>query len=164
MRSALLSSAVLVLILAACAGPAATPTPAPSAAPTAAPTAAPSAAPSAAAGTVQLASSSLGQILVDGAGKTLYGFTPDEDSGQSTCYDQCADNWPALTVSGAFTVGAGLNQADFTTVTRTDGGTQLKFKEYPLYYFAGDTGAGQTNGQGVGTKWYVIGVEGELIK
>jgi predicted lipoprotein with Yx(FWY)xxD motif len=144
MRRFLAGLSVIAFVVAACAGAGATPAPA-------APVAA------------KLATGALGQILVDASGRTVYGFIPDEAGGQPTCYDQCADNWLALTVDGAFTVGTGLGQADFSTVTRTDGGSQLKFKEFPLYYFAGDSGPNQTNGQGVGSKWYVVGADGALI-
>ena len=114
---------------------------------------------------VILATSALGEIVVDAEGRTLYGFTPDEAGGEPTCYDQCADNWPALTADDGFTVGQGLDQSEFSTVTRTDdAGDQIKFGVYPLYYFAGDSSSGQTNGQSVGGKWYVVGADGELIK
>ena len=34
----------------------------------------------------------------------------------------------------------------------------------PLYYFAGDAKPGDTNGQGVGKVWFVVGADGELVK
>ena len=95
-------------------------------------------------------------------GKTLYMFTKDE-GGTPTCYDDCAANWPALVVTGDATAGDGVTAA-LTTVARTDGGTQVKAGEYPLYYFAADAAAGDTNGQGVGGFWYVVGADGEPIK
>jgi predicted lipoprotein with Yx(FWY)xxD motif len=159
----LLLGVALSALLAACSSSGASPSAAPSAA---APSAAPSAAaPSAAAGTtLALADSALGKIVVDGQGKTLYMFTPDEDQAAPTCVDACAKNWPALIVTGTPTLGAGLTAAA-ATIARTDGGgTQVKFGEYPLYYFAADTAAGQTNGQGQGGKWYVVGADGEPIK
>jgi predicted lipoprotein with Yx(FWY)xxD motif len=154
----------LSAVLAACSSSGASPS---AAAPSAAaPSAAPSAAaPSAAAATtLALADSALGKIVVDGQGKTLYMFTPDEDQAAPTCVDACAANWPALIVTGTPTLGTGLTAA-VATVARTDGGgTQVKYGEYPLYYFAADTAAGQTNGQGQGGKWYVVGADGEPIK
>jgi predicted lipoprotein with Yx(FWY)xxD motif len=130
--------------------------------------AAPSAAaPSAAAGegTIALTTSALGEIVVDAEGKTLYAFTPDTD-GVSTCYDDCATSWPPLLADGtaAPTAGAGLDASKLTTVDRTDGTKQVKYGDWPLYYFAGDSAAGDTNGQGVGTKWYVVDAAGALIK
>ena len=87
----------LSAVMAACSSSGASPSAAaPSAAAPSA--AAPSAAPSAAAAgtTLALADSALGKIVVDGQGKTLYMFTPDEDQAAPTCVDKCAANWPAL--------------------------------------------------------------------
>jgi predicted lipoprotein with Yx(FWY)xxD motif len=143
--------AALALIAVACSGGGATQ------APTQAPT-------QTAAADVQLASSDLGEILVDSEGMTLYGFVPDEETGEPTCYDDCATNWPPLIVESDFTVGEGLDQTAFSTAERTDdAGTQLAIGTYPLYYFANDSAPGDVNGQGVGEIWYVVGADGELI-
>lgn len=152
--------------LAACTSTAASPSPA---APTAAPpTPAPASSPDASSpGTgsaaVMVATSDLGEILVDGEGRTLYLFTPDE-AGTPTCYDACADAWPPLLASGDITVGTGLDDSDFTTATRTDGGDQVKVGTWPLYYFAGDAAPGETKGQGLQGIWYVVSPSGEAIK
>ncbi len=150
----------LTAIIAACSSSGASPSAAPSAA---APSAA---APSAAAAgtTLALADSALGKIVVDGQGKTLYMFTPDEGQAAPTCVDKCAASWPALIGTGTPTLGAGLT-ATASTVARTDGGgNQVKYGEYPLYYYAVDKAAGDTTGQGVGGKWFVVGADGEPIK
>ena len=168
--SLLLPSIVVVAAIAAACSSGGGATTAPSvAAPTTAASAAASEVASPAAGgvSIALADSALGKIIVDGEGKTLYMFTPDEDAGgKVTCYDQCATAWPALKAddASAVTVGAGLDQSKVTVTDRTDGGKQVKYGEYPLYYYAKDTKAGDTNGQGVGTKWYVVGADGEPIK
>lgn len=112
--------------------------------------------------TLALAESGLGSILVDAAGMTLYAFTNDAD-GVSTCYDDCATNWPPLLATGDPTLGAGLDATKVTAVDRTDGTTQVKYGDWPLYYFAADTQAGDTNGQGVGDVWFVLGADGALI-
>ena len=123
---------------------------------------APSESASAAAGEeIKLADSSLGQIIVDAEGKTLYMFTPDE-AGTPTCYDQCATAWPPLT--GEVTAGAGLDASKLTLVDRTDGTKQVNYGNWPLYYFANDAAAGDVNGQGLNDKWYVVGADGEPIK
>ena len=123
---------------------------------------APSESASAAAGAeIKLADSSLGQIIVDAEGKTLYMFTPDE-AGTPTCYDECATAWPPLT--GEVTAGSGLDASKLTVVDRTDGSKQVKYGNWPLYYFANDAKAGDTNGQGLNSKWYVVGADGEPIK
>jgi predicted lipoprotein with Yx(FWY)xxD motif len=110
-----------------------------------------------------VATSDLGQILVDGEGRTLYLFTPDE-AGTPTCYEGCAQAWPPLLADGDITVGAGLDDSDFSTATRTDGGDQVKIGNWPLYYFASDAAPSDTKGQGVGGVWYVVSPAGEAIK
>jgi predicted lipoprotein with Yx(FWY)xxD motif len=116
--------------------------------------------------TVMVAESDeLGEILVDGEGRTLYMFVPDEETGEPTCYDQCAENWPPLVAEGEITVGEGLDDSDFTTVPRTDdAGDQVKVGDWPLYYFANDAAPGDTNGQGANEVWYVLGPDGEPIR
>jgi predicted lipoprotein with Yx(FWY)xxD motif len=150
----------LALVLSACSSGGGATT-----APTAAPTAAPATpAPSTATGglTINLASNALGTILVDGEGKTLYEFTPDT-GGTSTCTGDCAGTWPPLTSDAAPTVGTGLTAADFGTTTRDDGSTQITFDGHPLYHFAGDTAAGDTKGQGLRSKWYVVAADGSMV-
>ena len=154
----------LAVLLAACgSGGGAAPTAAPA---TAAPaTAAPATeAPGSAAGdaaAVALADTSLGKVVVDGKGMTLYVFTPDK-AGDSTCYDDCEKSWPVLKGASA-AAGDGLTGTDFGTTTRKDGSTQITFKGWPLYYFAGDKAAGDTKGQGLGGKWFVVDAAGAMI-
>lgn len=117
---------------------------------------------SAAAGaaTVEVANSDLGDILVDGEGMTLYVFENDTDEN-STCYDDCEANWPPLT--GEPTAGEGADESLLGTSEREDGTTQVTYAGQPVYYFAGDQSAGDTNGQGVGDLWWVVGADGEAI-
>jgi predicted lipoprotein with Yx(FWY)xxD motif len=156
----------LALVLGACSGGGASTAPSAAAPSAAAPSeAAPSvAAPSeaAAGATIALADNALGKIIVDAKGRTLYGFKADT-AGISTCYDKCATNWPPLLATGDATVGDGLDAAKVTTVDRTDGTKQVKYGDWPLYYFAADAAAGDTNGQKVGDVWFVVGADGALI-
>jgi predicted lipoprotein with Yx(FWY)xxD motif/uncharacterized cupredoxin-like copper-binding protein len=97
----------------------------------------------------------LGPILTDQAGMTLYLFTNDTTAGESTCYDKCAENWPPFTAEEPFSLPFTMD-GELTTIQRTDGSTQVAYNGIPLYYFAKDTGAGDTNGQGVGDVWYIV--------
>jgi predicted lipoprotein with Yx(FWY)xxD motif len=115
--------------------------------------------------TVGTTSGALGVYLVDGDGKTLYMYDPDEAApGTSTCYDACATAWPPLLTNGAATTTGTATAAELSTITRTDGSTQVVYGAYPLYYYAKDTAAGQTTGQAVGGVWWVIGADGVPIK
>ena len=111
---------------------------------------------------VSLAKTSLGTVLVGAGDKTLYVFLADS-TGTSACTGSCATNWPPL-AGDKPALGAGLTAAEFGSITRADGTTQVTFHGRPLYYFAGDQAAGQTNGQGIGSKWYVVGTDGAPIK
>ena len=109
-----------------------------------------------------VASSELGDIMVDESGMTLYGFTKDAD-GSPTCQGACADAWPPSLVDSA-ELPAGLDPAVFTVVERPDGRFQLKAGKWPLYRFAGDAAPGDTNGQGSGGVWFVVDPAGGLRK
>jgi predicted lipoprotein with Yx(FWY)xxD motif len=94
-----------------------------------------------------------GKILTDSEGKSLYFFSNDS-KGIATCTTgTCADTWPVF-YKETITLDAGLNAADFATITV---GTrkQTTYKGYPLYYFVNDNAAGQTNGDKVNNVWYV---------
>jgi hypothetical protein len=76
-------------------------------------------------------------------------------------HGQCATNWPALEATGSPTAGAGIDSSLLGTITRSDdGSTQVTYKKQPLYYFAGDSKAGDVNGQNVGGIWFVVGADG----
>jgi predicted lipoprotein with Yx(FWY)xxD motif len=111
--------------------------------------------------TVAVASTRLGDILVDADGRTLYVFTKDKGD-QSACSGECAANWPALT--GTATAGTGAQAALLSTATQADGSSQVTYGGKPLYYFAGDAKPGDTNGQGVGSVWYAVTADGEVVQ
>jgi predicted lipoprotein with Yx(FWY)xxD motif len=117
----------------------------------------------AAAATVQVAETSLGEVLVDGEGMTLYAFTQDGD-GVPTCSGDCASTWPALLVEGEPTIADPLDPATFSTVDGAEGGTQLKAGAWPLYNFSGDSAPGDVNGQGSGGVWYAVAPDGTLVE
>jgi predicted lipoprotein with Yx(FWY)xxD motif len=109
------------------------------------------------------ASSSLGDIVVDGKGMTVYMYDNDtQGSGVSTCEGQCATNWPAVTTDSATPSVEGVT-GEVGTITGVNGATQVTLNGWPLYYYAGDSAAGDTNGQGVGGIWWVLTPAGEKI-
>jgi predicted lipoprotein with Yx(FWY)xxD motif len=114
------------------------------------------------AASISLVDSSLGKIVVDANGMTLYAFLKDT-GGTSTCSAACANAWPPATATGTPTSGTGITAA-LTAVARPDGTMQLKLGDWPLYRFAGDSAKGETNGQGSSSVWYVVGADGQPIK
>jgi predicted lipoprotein with Yx(FWY)xxD motif len=111
---------------------------------------------------VRTAQSSLGTIVVDADGMTLYAFTKDVD-GDPTCADACAKAWPASTVAGEPVTGEGVS-ATLTAVPAPGGGTMVKAGTWPLYRFAGDATPGDVNGQGSGGVWFAVAADGTLVK
>lgn len=115
--------------------------------------------------TVDLRSTALGQILVDGMGRTLYLFEADK-AGMSSCYGDCASVWPPLLASGTPVAGLGLNQSLLGTTTRKDGSVEVVYNGHPLYYFVSDKQAGDATGQAIssfGADWYVLSAAGSKV-
>jgi predicted lipoprotein with Yx(FWY)xxD motif len=114
------------------------------------------------AASITLADSSLGKIVVDASGLTLYAFMKDT-GGTSSCTGACATAWPPAKATGTPTAGTGIS-GTLTTITRDDGTKQLKLGNWPLYRFSGDAAKGDVNGQGSGGSWHVVGGDGAPIK
>lgn len=108
---------------------------------------------------VELADTDLGEVLVDGEGRTLYLFTSDSP-GVSTCEGECLDVWPP--VEGEAEASDGVDADLLGTIEREDGTVQATYSDWPLYYFASD-GPGDLGGQGVNDVWYVIDAEGNAV-
>lgn len=91
--------------------------------------------------------------LADAQGRALYVYDGDTaGSGTSMCVGACASNWPPYTYNTSVDPNLSASKqvsADLTVITRSDDTQQFAWKGKPLYYFAGDTQAGQTTGDGV---------------
>jgi predicted lipoprotein with Yx(FWY)xxD motif len=99
----------------------------------------------------------LGQFVVTD-GWTLYIYPPDRQRRVScTKVEQCQQAWPPLFLSAGHHVlaGAGVKQGLIGTIAG-DGGRVVTYNHWPLYYYIGDTKAGQVNGQDQGFNWFVI--------
>jgi predicted lipoprotein with Yx(FWY)xxD motif len=124
-----------------------------------------SAAPAANTGTAAVGQSSLGKILVDSQGRTLYLFAKDKGT-MSSCYGGCASAWPPALTSSAPTAGTGASAPLLGVTKRTDGTTQLTYGGHPLYRYVADTQPGQTTGQGsndYGALWWAVSPSGAKI-
>jgi predicted lipoprotein with Yx(FWY)xxD motif len=177
-RSILASAAIpLILVLAACSSgggatsapttPASQPPAVASTAPSTASSAAPSTGTAASASAettdayalkVAAGSGAVTNYLTGEDGKTLYMFKNDTaDSGKSTCNGGCASTWPPFTVDSLDEVKPDAAvTGELALVTRDDGTKQVSYKGTPVYYYSGDTKAGDTNGQGFAGKWFVV--------
>jgi predicted lipoprotein with Yx(FWY)xxD motif len=156
-----LSALALAAALSACGGTAGTTSSSSAPATT---SAASSAASSNAAAELKTATSSAGQIVVDGKGMSVYFFSNDvKDSGKSACVDACVAMWPAVTTSSATPSVEGVS-GTVGTITTADGKKQVTVNGLPVYNFANDKAPGDILGQGVKGVWYLVSPAGEMIK
>jgi predicted lipoprotein with Yx(FWY)xxD motif len=117
------------------------------------------------AGGLATVTTSLGTILTDKAGMTLYGFAADS-KGQSNCDAQCAMYWPPVPAGSALPGDPSGATAKVGSITRADGTKQLTIDGWPMYTYVGDGGKGDTTGQGIDTSgglWWVVGTNGQWI-
>jgi predicted lipoprotein with Yx(FWY)xxD motif len=88
-------------------------------------------------------SAKFGTILVSGT--TLYTLKPSK----TACTAACLKVWPALVLPKGqtkATAGSGVSASKLGTVTRSGGVRQVTYNGKALYWFSGDSGAGQVNG------------------
>ncbi len=115
---------------------------------------------------VSLRRTSLGSVLVDARGRTLYVFEKDHN-GKSACETACASYWPPL-ISGLMPrAGMGVHRSMLGVAKRQDGRRQVTYAGHPLYRFVGDKTAGQTTGEGLtnfGAEWYALAATGRTIE
>ncbi|MCW2755967.1 MAG: hypothetical protein JWQ32_3378 [Marmoricola sp.] len=81
-------------------------------------------------GTLKTGSTSIGTVLVDPSGRTVYELVGDSAAHQ-TCTGSCLATWPAVMSNG----------------------TQVVVNGHPAFTFAGDSAAGKTTGQNVTDQW-----------
>ncbi|AUG76382.1 hypothetical protein CFP65_1487 [Kitasatospora sp. MMS16-BH015] len=107
------------------------------------------------------ASGTLGTVVTDSAGFTLYRFDSDTAGpSASHCTDACASLWPPVPATADPQV-QGIDKSLVGTVTRPDGSKQLTLAGWPLYRYAPDTKPGDTKGQGVGGSWWAVTPTGQ---
>ncbi len=122
------------------------------------------AAPAAAEPTINVATDpTLGKILVDGKGMTLYIFAKDE-ADKSNCAGNCLKSWPPLVTQGKPVAGQGVDAALLGSASLPDGTKIVTYNHMPLYYYAKDTKAGDVTGQNVGSVWFVVAPDGKPVE
>ncbi len=116
--------------------------------------------------TLAVKSSSFGRVLFDGRGYVLYAFTRDKN-GRSACYGACAKAWPVYYAKGTLRAGTGIKRSLIGMTMRRDGRRQITYAGRPLYYYVGDTRAGQILCQNVvefGGTWLIVRPGGKLVR
>jgi predicted lipoprotein with Yx(FWY)xxD motif len=148
-RAALLPVAVLALAMAGCSGSS---------------NASSGPVPSATGDLVSAQKTSLGTVLVNGKGRTVYEFANDK-AGVSTCTGACSANWPL--VAAPASIPSSLPGVTGAIGATPSGARQLTIAKHPVYTFVGDTKPGQTNGQNVtlnGGLWTAVSPAGAPVR
>lgn len=94
-------------------------------------------------------------ILTNSQGLTLYYRTSDVPPS-TVCSGGCARAWPLLVVSGSGAPASAASLPGKLTVVTDANGKQVEYNGHLLYTYSGDTGPGQTTGEGVGGVWHVV--------
>jgi len=103
------------------------------------------------------AKTSLGTVLTNSKGFTVYWFAIDTPTS-SNCSGSCLTYWPPVTGTPQAASGVTL-PGKLGTITRSDGTTQATWNSHPLYTYAGDKSPGKTSGNkvnGSGGLWYAV--------
>jgi predicted lipoprotein with Yx(FWY)xxD motif len=111
--------------------------------------------------TLKTEHTSLGTVLANGHGFTVYWFAADHGT-KSACTGACAAVWPPVTGTPQAATGVSL-PGKLGTITRAGGAAQATYNGHPLYTFQVDTAPGQVKGNGVngfGARWYAITISG----
>ncbi len=109
----------------------------------------------------------VGAVLVNSEGHTLYTFAPDQRS-KVTCVSSCAAVWPPLKLASSETAAGSpqLKASLLASDPDPEGGRVVTYAGWPLYTYAADGTAGQDNGQAIeanGGRWYVIAPSGKIV-
>jgi predicted lipoprotein with Yx(FWY)xxD motif len=116
-------------------------------------------------GTVIMAHPGSGGAFLTSGGRSVYLWAAD-GMNKSNCSGACAGAWPPVMAHGKLTASNGAKPSDLGTIARPGGGSQVTYDGHPLYFFAGDSGPGQTNGQAsdsFGARWWLVASAGTKI-
>jgi predicted lipoprotein with Yx(FWY)xxD motif len=112
-----------------------------------------------------VATTSLGPVLVDHSGLTVYLLTADTP-GHSSCSAMCLQYWPLVPApAGSAPSVAGISAA-LSFAKATSGASMLTAGGWPLYTFVKDKAPGDVTGQGVktfGGTWYAVSPSGAAV-
>lgn len=92
-------------------------------------------------------------VLTNSNGYTLYYVTKDTPT-KLFCTGSCASIWPPLTTSES-SVAAPSGVGGTFSIFHGANGAQVEYNGHPLYTYSGDTGPGQSHGQGYLGIWFV---------
>ena len=112
-------------------------------------------------GGLHTATTSLGRVVVDAQGRTVYLLTADSHD-HATCDAGCQQYWPPVSAAGG---GPGLS-AHVGSAALPGGGTTATVAGHPVYTYVGDHKPGDVTGEGVATfggTWYALSSSGTPV-
>jgi predicted lipoprotein with Yx(FWY)xxD motif len=117
---------------------------------------------------VSLRKTSVGMILVNGRGHTLYAFTKDaKNKDRCVTTSGCTSTWPVMTSAGKPTAGHGVKRSQLSTIKLSNGSHQVTYAGHPLYTYVADSSAGETDYVGArqfGGTWLAVNAAGRTVK
>ena len=111
------------------------------------------------------AHTTLGTVLVDHSGRTVYLLTADSP-GHSSCTAQCLAYWPSVAPASSTKPLPGVS-APVGTAKVAGGGSTVTVGGWPVYTFVQDSSPGDVTGEGVksfGGVWYAVSPAGQPVK
>jgi predicted lipoprotein with Yx(FWY)xxD motif len=112
---------------------------------------------------LKLGTTSLGKVVTDQNGLTLYLFTKDtRGSSTSACTGPCLSAWPPALAGASLPTLDGVS-GQVATIQTPGGGNQVTLDGWPLYYYVKDKAAGDVTGQNVQGVWFVLDAAGKPV-
>jgi predicted lipoprotein with Yx(FWY)xxD motif len=124
----------------------------------------PSEAPAEGDAALMVASTDLGDVVVDANGMTVYMFDNDTQGGDtSSCTGECLEQWPPVITTSETPTGTDIT-GELGTIETPEGELQVTLDGWPLYLWVNDKAPGDVTGQAVGGVWWVLGPDGQVIR
>ena len=116
-------------------------------------------------GVLGVRTTSLGPVLVDAKGLTVYLLTADTP-GHSSCSTACLQYWPLVPAAGTSVPTVKGISAPLAEAKASNGAAMVTAGGWPLYTFVKDKAPGDVSGQGVktfGGTWYAVSPSGMAV-
>jgi len=117
---------------------------------------------------VKLRKTSIGKILTNGSGFTLYMFTRDKKNSDSCVHiASCTSIWPPLTTGAKPLAGPGVKASLLGRIKLQNGKSQVTYAGHPLYTYSADAFPGEVDYVGFpmfGGNWDALSASGKAIK
>jgi predicted lipoprotein with Yx(FWY)xxD motif len=105
--------------------------------------------------TVSTGTTSLGTVLTDEHGLTMYYFLPEKGGATAACDATCLSAWPPVVSTSPTSSSAVTGTLGVVSITYNGASVnEVTYNGWPLHTYSGDSAAGQVNGQNVENTWF----------